>query len=155
MPSQCDTSLLAPTVISLLNSYAGLSAVAIGFVLDNKLLIIAGALDGSSGFILSVIMCRAMNRSFTNVLFGAFGQVAAIQASTEAKSVKSATPQDVADILENSSSVAVIPGYGMAVAQAQHRVRELYDQLTKRGSPTESGVVGEKPRSRRDASMSA
>ncbi len=122
-----------PTVISLLNSYAGLSAVAMGFVLDNKLLIVAGALDGSSGFILSVIMCKAMNRSFTNVLFGAFGQVAATSAAAEAKAVKSATPQDVADILENASSVVVVPGYGMAVAQAQHRVRELYEQLSKRG----------------------
>ena len=122
-----------PTVISLLNSYAGLSAVAMGFVLDNKLLITAGALDGSSGFILSVIMCKAMNRSFTNVLFGAFGQVSQVQAATEARAVKSATPRDVADILENASSVVVIPGYGMAVAQAQHRVRELYDQLSKRG----------------------
>jgi NAD(P) transhydrogenase subunit beta len=122
-----------PTVISLLNSYAGLAAVAMGFVLDNKLLIVAGALDGSSGFILSVIMCKAMNRSFTNVLFGAFGQVATVQAAAEAKAVKSATPQDVADILEASTRVAVVPGYGMAVAQAQHRVRELYEQLTKRG----------------------
>jgi len=122
-----------PTVISLLNSYAGLSAVAMGFVLENKVLITAGALDGSSGFILSVIMCKAMNRSFSNVLFGAFGQVAAVQAAAEAKAVKSATPRDVADILENASNVVVIPGYGMAVAQAQHRVRELYDQLTKRG----------------------
>jgi NAD(P) transhydrogenase subunit beta len=122
-----------PTVISLLNSYAGLSAVAMGFVLENKVLITAGALDGSSGFILSVIMCKAMNRSFANVLFGAFGQVAAVQAAAEAKAVKSATPRDVADILENASSVVVIPGYGMAVAQAQHRVRELYDQLSKRG----------------------
>jgi NAD(P) transhydrogenase subunit beta len=122
-----------PTVISLLNSYAGLSAVAMGFVLENKLLITAGALDGSSGFILSVIMCRAMNRSFTNVLFGAFGQATAAQAVAEARSVKSATPRDVADLLENSQSVAVVPGYGMAVAQAQHRVRELYDQLARRG----------------------
>ena len=122
-----------PTVISLLNSYAGLSAVAMGFVLDNKLLIVAGALDGSSGFILSVIMCKAMNRSFSNVLFGAFGQVSAATAAGEAKAVKSATPQDVADILESASSVVVVPGYGMAVAQAQHRVRELYEQLAKRG----------------------
>ena len=122
-----------PTVISLLNSYAGLSAVAMGFVLENKVLITAGALDGSSGFILSVIMCRAMNRSFTNVLFGAFGQVQAGGAATEAKAVKSGTPQDAADLLENASSVVVVPGYGMAVAQAQHRVREIYDHLTKRG----------------------
>jgi H+-translocating NAD(P) transhydrogenase subunit beta len=122
-----------PTVISLLNSYAGLSAVAMGFVLDNKLLITAGALDGSSGFILSVIMCRAMNRSFTNVLFGAFGQVQTSAQLGEAKTVKSATSQDVADILTNADRVVIIPGYGMAVAQAQHRVHELYDQLTKRG----------------------
>ena len=122
-----------PTVISLLNSYAGLSAVAMGFVLDNKLLIIAGALDGSSGFILSVIMCKAMNRSFTNVLFGAFGQVQAVAAKGEAKTVKSATPQDVADIMTAADRVVIIPGYGMAVAQAQHRVHELYDLLTKRG----------------------
>jgi NAD(P) transhydrogenase subunit beta len=122
-----------PTVISLLNSYAGLAAVAMGFVLDNKLLIIAGALDGSSGLILSVIMCKAMNRSFTNVLFGAFGQVQVAAAAGEAKTVKSATPQDCADLLTNADRVVIIPGYGMAVAQAQHRVHELYDQLTKRG----------------------
>jgi NAD(P) transhydrogenase subunit beta len=122
-----------PTVISLLNSYAGLAAVAMGFVLDNKLLIIAGALDGSSGLILSVIMCKAMNRSFTNVLFGAFGQVQETAAAGEAKTVKSATAQDVADLLTNADRVVIIPGYGMAVAQAQHRVHELYDQLTKRG----------------------
>ena len=122
-----------PTVISILNSYAGLSAVAMGFVLDNKLLVTAGALDGSSGFILSLIMCRAMNRSFTNVLFGAFGQVQAVTASAVQRAVKSATPQDVVDILENASSVVIVPGYGMAVAQAQHRVRETFDQLTKRG----------------------
>jgi NAD(P) transhydrogenase subunit beta len=122
-----------PTVISLLNSYAGLSAVAMGFVLENQVLIIAGALDGSSGFILSVIMCRAMNRSFTNVLFGAFGQVQAQAAVGEAKPVKSASPQDAADYLVNAQRVVFVPGYGMAVAQAQHRVREIYDELTKRG----------------------
>jgi NAD(P) transhydrogenase subunit beta len=122
-----------PTVISLLNSYAGLAAVAMGFALENKLLITAGALDGSSGFILSVIMCRAMNRSFTNVLFGAFGQVKPAAAGGEAKPVKSATPQDAADYLENATRVVVVPGYGMAVAQAQHRVREIYDELSKRG----------------------
>jgi NAD(P) transhydrogenase subunit beta len=122
-----------PTVISLLNSYAGLSAVAMGFVLDNKLLIIAGALDGSSGLILSVIMCKAMNRSFFNVLFGAFGQVQAATAAGEARTVKSATAQDVADILTHADRVVIIPGYGMAVAQAQHRVHELFEQLNKRG----------------------
>jgi H+-translocating NAD(P) transhydrogenase subunit beta len=123
-----------PTVISLLNSYAGLAAAAMGFVLDNKLLIIAGALDGSSGFILSVIMCRAMNRSFTNVLFGAFGQVqAGAVAAQEERTVRSATPEEAAGILQAASLVIVVPGYGMAVAQAQHKVRELYDVLTKAG----------------------
>ena len=122
-----------PTVISLLNSYAGLAAVAMGFVLENKLLIIAGALDGSSGLILSIIMCRAMNRSFTNVLFGAFGQVQPATAAGEQKTAKVATPEDAAQILENASSVVIIPGYGMAVAQAQHRVRDLFESLTKKG----------------------
>src|SRR5438046_8512681 len=122
-----------PTVISLLNSYAGFSAALLGFVLNSKVLVVAGALDGSSGFILSLIMCKAMNRSFTNVMFGAFGQVQATAAAGEAKTVKSATPQDVADLLTTADRVVIIPGYGMAVAQAQHRVHELYDQLTKRG----------------------
>jgi NAD(P) transhydrogenase subunit beta len=122
-----------PTVISILNAYAGLSAVAMGFVLDSKLLITAGALDGASGFILSIIMCRAMNRSFTNVLFGGFGQVQTSAAGGEQRSYKAETIEDAAVVLEQSSLVVVIPGYGMAVAQAQHRVRELYDQLTKRG----------------------
>ncbi|MGE0405423.1 MAG: NAD(P)(+) transhydrogenase (Re/Si-specific) subunit beta [Candidatus Korobacteraceae bacterium] len=123
-----------PTVISLLNSYAGLSAAAMGFVLDSKLLIIAGALDGSSGFILSVIMSKAMNRSFTNVLFGAFGQVqAAATGATEVRPVRSATAEEAASILGSASRVVVVPGYGMAVAQAQHKVREIYDALSKRG----------------------
>jgi NAD(P) transhydrogenase subunit beta len=122
-----------PTVISLLNAYAGLSAVAMGFVLENKVLIIAGALDGSSGLILSIVMCRAMNRSFTNVLFGAFGQVQAGSVEANTRTVKSATPQDVADVLSNAERVVIVPGYGMAVSQAQHRVREIYDVLTKRG----------------------
>ncbi len=122
-----------PTVISLLNSYAGLAAAAMGFVLDNKLLIIAGSLDGSSGLILSIIMCRAMNRSFTNVLFGAFGQVQASAAAVEQKTVRSATPEEAASILEAASSVMIVPGYGMAVAQAQHKVRELADILGRKG----------------------
>src|SRR5437773_6269476 len=130
-----------PTVISLLNSYAGLSAAAMGFVLNNKLLIVAGALDGSSGFILSVIMSKAMNRSFTNVLFGAFGQVAAAAAGAQdALPVKSASPEEAAGILAAASRVVVVPGYGMAVAQAQHKVRELYDALTKRGIDVEFGI---------------
>jgi len=123
-----------PTVISLLNSYAGLSAAAMGFVLDSKLLIIAGALDGSSGLILSIIMSKAMNRSFTNVLFGAFGQVQpAAAGGQEAKPVRSATPEEAAAILSAANKVVIVPGYGMAVAQAQHKVRELYDALTKKG----------------------
>ena len=122
-----------PTVIALLNSYAGLSACAMGFALNNKLLIIAGALDGSSGFILSIIMCKAMNRSFTNVLFGSFGQLQAAAHGTEARPVRSATAEEAAQILEMASSVVIIPGYGMAVAQAQHKIRELADALTKKG----------------------
>jgi H+-translocating NAD(P) transhydrogenase subunit beta len=123
-----------PTVISLLNSYAGFSAALLGFVLNSKVLVVAGALDGSSGFILSVIMCKAMNRSFTNVMFGAFGQVATGPAAAqEARPVKSASPEEAADILGAASKVVIVPGYGMAVAQAQHKVRELYDSLSKRG----------------------
>ena len=110
-----------PTVISLLNSYAGWSAVAMGFVMENRLLITAGALDGSSGLILSIIMCKAMNRSFANVLFGAFGQVAAAAGAVEQRIAKSATAEDAAQLLGNANSVVVIPGYGMAVAQATTR----------------------------------
>jgi NAD(P) transhydrogenase subunit beta len=123
-----------PTVISLLNSYAGFSAALLGFVLNSKVLVVAGALDGSSGFVLSVIMCKAMNRSFTNVMFGAFGQVqASAVASKEERVVRSATPEEAAAILETAGSVVIVPGYGMAVAQAQHKVRELYDILSKKG----------------------
>ncbi len=122
-----------PTVISLLNSYAGLSAVAMGFVLDNMLLVIAGALDGSSGLILSIIMCRAMNRSFTNVLFGAFGQVQQKAQGGEQKTAKQETPEGAAQVMEQAQLVVIVPGYGLAVARAQQRVRELYDQLSKRG----------------------
>jgi NAD(P) transhydrogenase subunit beta len=130
-----------PTVISLLNSYAGLSAAAMGFVLDSKLLIVAGALDGASGFILSVNMSKAMNRSFSNVLFGAFGQeqtTAAVQ--VEAKPVRSATAEEAAAILAAANKVVIVPGYGMAVAQAQHKVREVYDALTKRGVDVKFGI---------------
>jgi H+-translocating NAD(P) transhydrogenase subunit beta len=130
-----------PTVISLLNSYAGLSAAAMGFVLDSKLLIIAGALDGSSGFILSVIMSKAMNRSFTNVLFGGFGQIQTrAEGREEARPVKSATPEEAAAILSAASKVVIVPGYGMAVAQAQHKVREMYDALTKKGVDVTFGI---------------
>jgi NAD(P) transhydrogenase subunit beta len=130
-----------PTVISLLNSYAGLSAAAMGFVLNSKLLIVAGALDGSSGFILSVIMSKAMNRSFTNVLFGAFGQVqTAAAGAAEANTVRSATPEEAAGILAAANKVVIVPGYGMAVAQAQHKVRELFDILTKKGVDVTFGI---------------
>jgi len=130
-----------PTVISLLNSYAGLSAAAMGFVLGSKLLIVAGALDGASGFILSVNMSKAMNRSFTNVLFGAFGQEQVVAAgATEARPVRSASPEEAAGILAAASKVVIVPGYGMAVAQAQHKVRELYDALTKRGVDVKFGI---------------
>ncbi len=123
-----------PTVIALLNSYAGAACAAMGFALSNRLLIVAGALNAASGFILSVIMCKAMNRSFLNVLFGAFGQVQegiAAQAST--KPVHSATAEDAAAIMSGARTVIVVPGYGMAVAQAQHKLRELTDALTARG----------------------
>jgi len=130
-----------PTVISLLNSYAGLSAAAMGFVLNSKLLIIAGALDGASGFILSVNMSKAMNRSFANVVFGAFGQEQAkAAAAVEERPVKSATAEEAAAILGAASKVIIVPGYGMAVAQAQHKVRELYDTLTKRGVDVKFGI---------------
>lgn len=122
-----------PTVIALLNSYAGLAASAMGFALGNKLLIVAGALDGASGFILAMIMCKAMNRSFANVMFGGFGAVVA--GSTGAKDdrvVRSASAEEAAMQLENAERVVIIPGYGMAVAQAQHKVAELYQALTRK-----------------------
>jgi NAD(P) transhydrogenase subunit beta len=130
-----------PTVISLLNSYAGLSASMMGFVLNNYLLIIAGALDGSSGLILSIIMCKAMNRSFTNVLFGRMdaSQVASADDVYGGK-VKSATAEDVAALLDGVRRVVVVPGYGMAVAQAQHAVRELFNLLEERGTEVEFGI---------------
>jgi NAD(P) transhydrogenase subunit beta len=125
-----------PTVIALLNSYAGLSAAALGLVLNNKLLIVAGALDGASGLILSIIMCRAMNRSFRNVLFGAFGAVDETDGGGDASEfgeVRSAAPDEAAEIMKMARSVVIVPGYGMAVAQAQHKVRELADALEKEG----------------------
>src|SRR4029078_4471360 len=109
-----------PTVIAILNSYAGLAAVAMGFVLDNKLLITAGALDGSSGLILSIIMCKAMNRSFFNVLFGAFGQVQQQTSEQSQREYKAETPDGAASILDQANFVVIVPGYGMAVAPAQH-----------------------------------
>jgi NAD(P) transhydrogenase subunit beta len=130
-----------PTVISLLNAYAGLSASMMGIVLDNKLLIIAGALDGSSGLILSIIMCKAMNRSFTNVLFGRIDASKAADAdSVYGGKVKSATADDVAMILEAAQRVVIVPGYGMAVAQAQHAVRDLMTVLEEKGATVEFAI---------------
>ena len=124
-----------PVVISLLNSYSGIAAGMTGFVIDNEVLIIAGALVGSSGIILSQIMCKAMNRSLANVLFGAFGATAGATGATSAAglTVKSIAPEDFAVQLAYARKVIVVPGYGMAVAQAQHQVRELADLIEKRG----------------------
>jgi H+-translocating NAD(P) transhydrogenase subunit beta len=130
-----------PTVISLLNSYAGLSASLMGFILDNYLLIIAGALDGSSGLILSIVMCKAMNRSFTNVLFGRMEPTsAAASDDVYAGKIKSASPEDVAMLLEGAQRVIVVPGYGLAVAQAQHVVRELATILEAHGCEVEYAI---------------
>ena len=124
-----------PVVISLLNSYAGLAAAATGFALSNSVLIVCGALDGASGFFLSIVMSKAMNRSFTNIIFGAFGSEskASARAIATDKSVKSATLEDALIVLRNASSVIIIPGYGMAASHAQHAVRELGELLERRG----------------------
>jgi NAD(P) transhydrogenase subunit beta len=125
-----------PVVMSLLNSYAGLAAAATGFALSNNVLIIAGTLDGFSGFILSILMCRAMNRSITNVLFGAFGSAAAADAAGgdgQQGVMREVSLEDVAVQLAYANQVIFVPGYGMATAQAQHIVRELADVLEKRG----------------------
>jgi NAD(P) transhydrogenase subunit beta len=130
-----------PTVISLLNSYAGLSASLMGFVLDNYLLIIAGALDGSSGLILSIIMCKAMNRSFTNVLFGRLDPSSTASADdVYGGKVKSASAEDIAMLLDGVQRVVVVPGYGLAVAQAQHAVRELFNMLEEKGTTVEFAI---------------
>jgi NAD(P) transhydrogenase subunit beta len=126
-----------PVVIALLNSYAGLADAAMGFALMNKIQIITGSLDGTSGFLLSLLMCRAMNRSAFNVLFGAFGKVQAApaDAATAAKgTVRSIAPEELAVMLDGARSVIIVPGYGMAVAQAQHAVSDLAKMLMKRGT---------------------
>jgi NAD(P) transhydrogenase subunit beta len=130
-----------PVVLSLMNSYAGLAAAATGFAINNKVLIIAGSLDGSSGFILSIIMSKAMNRSFANVLFGAVGS-AQVDTSTlhEDRPITKINVEDAKFILEQADRVVVVPGYGMAVAQAQHAVRELSDELEKRGTKVEFAI---------------
>jgi NAD(P) transhydrogenase subunit beta len=124
-----------PTVIAILNSYAGLSAAALGFVLDSKILIVAGTLDGASGFILALIMSKAMNRSFINVLFGGVGTKMTQDgdATPVERTVQSYTVEDIATILDNARSVVIAPGYGMAVSQAQHVVKEFADIIQARG----------------------
>jgi H+-translocating NAD(P) transhydrogenase subunit beta len=122
-----------PVVIALLNSYAGLAAAATGMVIGNNVLIIAGTLDGGSGFILSIVMCKAMNRSITNVLFGAFGSVSETAVVTHAGEMREANIEDVATQLAYARQVVFVPGYGMATAQAQHALRELANALEERG----------------------
>jgi NAD(P) transhydrogenase subunit beta len=125
-----------PVVISLLNSYSGLAGCATGFVLNNNMLIIAGSLVGASGIILTQIMCKAMNRSLPNVLFGGVGVVAAGSATDEiyAGRIKAATAEEIAMLLESARRVLIVPGYGMAVSQAQHAVRDLVRLLESRGT---------------------
>jgi NAD(P) transhydrogenase subunit beta len=125
-----------PVVVSMLNSYSGWAAAGIGFSLNNPMLIIAGSLVGSSGAILSYIMCRAMNRSFFNVLLGGFGNeggAAAVAGATEQRPVKSGSADDAAFMLGNAESVVIVPGYGLAVARAQHALKELTDKLVEKG----------------------
>jgi len=130
-----------PVVMSLLNSYAGLASAATGFVLSNNVLIIAGTLDGFSGFILSILMCRAMNRSMTNVLFGAFGSAAtASTQSGEQGAMREVSLDDIAVQLAYANKVIFVPGYGLATAQAQHAVRELAAALEKRGVTVKYGI---------------
>jgi len=131
-----------PVVVSLLNSYAGLAAAATGFAIGNNVLIIAGALDGASGFILSIIMSKAMNRSFANVLFGAFGTGGgtASAKTSEGLIAKPITAEDAAVLLAYAGKVIVVPGYGMAVAQAQHQVRELAELIEKKGGDVKYAI---------------
>jgi len=130
-----------PVVMSLLNSYAGLASAATGFVLSNKVLIIAGTLDGFSGFILSILMCRAMNRSMTNVLFGAFGSATtAVAGTAQQGSMREVGLEDIATQLAYANKVVFVPGYGLATAQAQHAVRELAGVLEKRGVTVKYGI---------------
>jgi NAD(P) transhydrogenase subunit beta len=129
-----------PVVISLLNSYSGIAAAMTGFVINNEVLIIAGALVGSSGIILSQIMCKAMNRSLANVLFGAFGAVGKSLKSAEGLTVRQVNAEDAAVQLGFARSVIVVPGYGLAVAQAQHLVREVADLVEKKGGEVKYAI---------------
>ncbi|MBI2963660.1 MAG: NAD(P)(+) transhydrogenase (Re/Si-specific) subunit beta [Deltaproteobacteria bacterium] len=130
-----------PVVVSLLNSYAGLAAAATGFAIGNNVLIICGALDGGSGFLLSMLMCKAMNRSFANVLFGAFGTPQAASARSATGLVaKSISAEDAAIQLAYARKVIVVPGYGMAVAQSQHQVRELAELIERRGGEVKYAI---------------
>ena len=129
-----------PVVIALLNSYSGLAAAATGFVLENNALIISGSLVGASGIILTNLMCKAMNRSILNVLFGGFGEVVSTEEDIYEGKVKATTPEEVAMILEGARRVVIVPGYGMAVAQAQYAVRDLYNLLESRGVEVEFGI---------------
>jgi NAD(P) transhydrogenase subunit beta len=130
-----------PVVISLLNSYAGLASAATGFAIGNNVLIIAGALDGASGFILSIVMSKAMNRSFQNVIFGAFGAAPTTSTKTASGlSVRSISAEDAAIQLAYAKLVIIVPGYGMAVAQAQHQVRELAELIEKRGGEVKYAI---------------
>jgi NAD(P) transhydrogenase subunit beta len=130
-----------PVVISLLNSYAGLASSATGFAIGNNVLIIAGALDGASGFILSIIMSKAMNRSFGNIIFGAFGAVAPKSEKTATGlSVSPISAEDAAIQLAYAKLVIVVPGYGLAVAQAQHQVRELAELIEKKGGEVKYAI---------------
>ena len=130
-----------PVVISLLNSYAGLASAATGFAIGNNVLIIAGALDGASGFILSIVMSKAMNRSFQNVIFGAFGAAPTTSAKTASGlSVRSISADDAAIQLAYAKLLIIVPGYGMAVAQAQHQVRELAELIEKKGGEVKYAI---------------
>ena len=130
-----------PVVICLLNSYSGLAAAAAGFVIDNSVLVIAGSLVGASGLILTAIMCQAMNRSLVGVLFGGLGTTAVANADdVYAGKVKSVSAEEIAMLLEGASRVVIVPGYGLAVAQAQHAVRELANALEKRGVTVEYAI---------------
>jgi len=129
-----------PIVVSLLNSYSGVAAAMAGFVIDNNVLVVAGSLVGASGLILTNIMCKAMNRSLANVLFGGFGATISAGGAAAQGEVKPLTPDDAYFILEAANSVVFVPGYGMAVAEAQHVVKELADQLTKNGAEVRHAI---------------